>query len=91
MDRSFTMSGAAGEFPIRRIYNRTIVDELRRKQVKLGFRFGGRSNVEWAGHPNWYFRISKFSIPYLRHESVPKTWFLDQLKQIPGRFGETML
>jgi hypothetical protein len=69
--------------PIRRIYNRTIVDELQRKQVKLGFDWRDDLDVEWAGHPNWYFRISKFSIPYLRHESVPKTWFLDRLEQIP--------
>ena len=40
-------------------------------------------DVEWAGHPNWYFRISKFSIPYLKHASVPKTWFLDQMEEIP--------
>jgi carbamoylphosphate synthase large subunit len=39
--------------------------------------------VEWAGHPNWYFRISKFSIPYLKHQSVPKTWFLDQVERVP--------
>jgi hypothetical protein len=69
--------------PIRRIYNRTIVDELQRKQVKLGFDWRDDLDVEWAGHPNWYFRISKFSIPYLRHESVPKTWFLDRLERIP--------
>jgi hypothetical protein len=69
--------------PIRRIYNRTIVDELQRKQVKLGFDWRDDLDVEWAGHPNWYFRISKFSIPYLRHESVPKTWFLDRLENIP--------
>jgi hypothetical protein len=72
-----------GRVPIRRIYNRAIVDELQRKGVKLGFDFRDDLAVEWAGHPNWYFRISKFSIPYLRHESVPKTWFLDQLKEIP--------
>jgi hypothetical protein len=72
-----------GRVPIRRIYNRAIVDELQRKGVKLGFDFRDDLAVEWAGHPNWYFRISKFSIPYLRHESVPKTWFLDQLKDIP--------
>jgi hypothetical protein len=41
-------------------------------------------DVEWAGHPNWYFRISKFSIPYLKHPSVPKTWFLDQLRELPS-------
>jgi hypothetical protein len=72
-----------GRVPIRRIYNRAIVDELQRKSVKLWFDWRDHLDVEWAGHPNWYFRISKFSIPYLRHESVPKTWFLDQLKQIP--------
>jgi hypothetical protein len=69
--------------PIRRIYNRTIVDELQRKDVKLGFDWRDDLEVEWAGHPNWYFRISKFSIPYLRYESVPKTWFLDRLERIP--------
>jgi hypothetical protein len=69
--------------PIRRIYNRAIVDELQRKNVKLAFDWRDDLNVEWAGHPNWYFRISKFSIPYLRHESVPRTWFLDRLDQIP--------
>jgi hypothetical protein len=69
--------------PIRRIYNRTIVDELERKNVKLGFDWRDDLDVEWAGHPNWYFRISKFSIPYLKHESVPKTWFLDRLEEIP--------
>ncbi|MFZ0310123.1 MAG: hypothetical protein WCC89_06315 [Candidatus Sulfotelmatobacter sp.] len=72
-----------GRVPIRRIYNRAIVDELQRKGVKLGFDWRDDLDVEWAGHPNWYFRISKFSIPYLRHESVPKTWFLDSLERIP--------
>jgi len=69
--------------PIRRIYNRTIVDELERKGVKFGFDWRDELDVEWAGHPNWYFRISKFSIPFLKHESVPKTWFLDRLPEIP--------
>jgi hypothetical protein len=69
--------------PIRRIYNRTIVDELERKSVKLPFDWRDELDVEWAGHPNWYFRISKFSIPYLKHESVPKTWFLNRLDEIP--------
>jgi hypothetical protein len=70
--------------PIKRIYNRAIVDELQRKNVKLNFDWRDELDVEWAGHPNWYFRISKFSIPHLKHESVPKTWFLDQLDEIPA-------
>jgi hypothetical protein len=70
--------------PIRRIYNRTIVDELQRKNIKLAFDWRDELDVEWAGHPNWYFRISKFSIPYLKHDSVPKTWFLDRMEEIPA-------
>ena len=69
--------------PIKRIYNRAIVDELERKGAKLGFDFRDDLDLEWAGHPNWYFRISKYSIPYLKHQSVPKTWFLDQLDAMP--------
>lgn len=70
--------------PIHRIYNRAIVDELERKNVQLNFDWRDDLAVEWAGHPNWYFRISKFSIPYLKHPSVPKTCFLDQLEEIPS-------
>jgi len=69
--------------PIRRIYNRAIVDELVRKKLKLNFRFDEELDVEWAGHPNWYFRMSKFSLPYLRHKSVPKTYFLDRVSELP--------
>jgi len=68
--------------PINRIYNRTIVDELMRKNLKLPFRLTGDLQVEWAGHPNWYFRMSKFSLPYLRHECVPQSWFLDRVGNV---------
>jgi len=72
-----------GDVPIHRIYNRVIVDELQRKQIRPPFDFRDDLDVEWAGHPNWYFRISKFSLPYLRHPSVPKTWFLSELTETP--------
>jgi hypothetical protein len=71
------------KIPIQRIYNRAIVDELQRRGIAPAFDFRDELEVEWAGHPNDYFRISKFSIPYLRHPSVPQTWFLDQLHHIP--------
>src|SRR5215469_3077350 len=70
--------GGRRRIPIRRIYNRAIVDELVRRNPKLDFRFGDDLDVEWAGHPNWFFRMSKFSLPYLRHECVPKTQFLSE-------------
>ena len=71
------------EIEVRRIYNRCIVDELERKGVTLPFDLREEIDVEWAGHPNWYFRISKFSIPYLNHRCVPETWFLDENPTIP--------
>ncbi|HXW90485.1 MAG TPA: hypothetical protein VEK33_08050 [Terriglobales bacterium] len=70
--------------PIHRIYNRAIVDELVRKKPKLTFRFDEELKVEWAGHPNWYFRMSKFALPYLRHPCVPRTQFLSQPTMVGG-------
>ncbi|MFZ0685536.1 MAG: hypothetical protein WAM89_08315 [Terriglobales bacterium] len=75
---------AGKRIPIERIYNRTIVDELERKGIAPPFDFRDDLDVEWAGHPNWYFRISKYSIPYLKHPSVPRTWFLDQMTEVPA-------
>ena len=69
--------------PIKRIYNRVIPDELARKQIQLSFGYGDDLDVEWAGHPAWYFRLSKFSIPWLTHASVPETRFLDGIEQLP--------
>jgi hypothetical protein len=63
--------------PIHRIFNRVIVDELIRKNVTLPFDYRDELDIEWAGHPNWYFQISKFSIPYLDHPTVPTAVFLD--------------
>ena len=73
---------------IRRIYNRVIVDELIQKQVTLPFRYGEDLDVEWAGHPNWYFRISKYSIPFLRHTAVPEAVFLNEW--LEGAGSETL-
>ena len=60
------------------------MDELERRNIAPPFDFREDLDVEWAGHPNDYFRVSKFSIPYLRHASVPQTWFLDRLDGIPA-------
>ena len=68
---------------IKRIYNRVIPDELERKRIQLPFGYGDDLDVQWAGHPAWYFRISKFSIPFLNHPSVPDTRFLDGIESLP--------
>ena len=76
---------------IKRIYNRVIVDELVRKDIQPGFQFTDDLDVEWAGHPNWFFRLSKFSLPWFRHVSVPETWFVSDLKELPENLDEYVL
>lgn len=51
--------------PIHRIYNRAIADEMIARKVQLPFRLTDPWEVEWAGHPNWYFLISKYAVPWL--------------------------
>ncbi len=69
--------------PIRRIYNRAIADEVVRSGAELPFSFRDELAVEWAGHPNWFFRISKFSLPFIRHATVPRTFFLHEMSTPP--------
>lgn len=69
--------------PIHRIYNRAIVDELVRSGAQLPFSFRDELDVEWAGHPNWFFRISKFALPFIQHPTVPRTFFLHDVKTLP--------
>ena len=71
--------------PVERIYNRMIVDEVVRKNVELPFDYRDELQVEWAGHPNWYFQVSKFSLPHLRHATVPAAVFLDEWMAGIGR------
>jgi hypothetical protein len=71
--------------PVERIYNRVIVDELVRKAVRLPFDYRDELQVEWAGHPNWYFEVSKFSLPHLDHQTVPAAVFLDDWYAGKGR------
>lgn len=72
------------EIQIKRIYNRVIFDELElRKDLKLDFSFSDDLDIEWAGHPNWFFRISKFILPILKGKYFIETTLLSDLKQIP--------
>jgi hypothetical protein len=70
--------------PIHRIYNRTIVDELERRGITIPFDWRDDIDVEWAGHPNWFFRLSKFSLPYLHHPAVPRTRVLSEAGPVPN-------
>ncbi len=76
--------------PVRRMYNRAIVDELIAREVRIRFDLTHAWTLEWAGHPNWYFLISKFSVPWLSrppfpHPAVPPAVFLDEFLDGTGR------
>jgi hypothetical protein len=69
---------------IKRIYNRVIFDELNlRKDLKYEFSFEEELEVEWAGHPNWYTRISKFILPFLKGKYFIDTILLSEMESIP--------
>lgn len=71
---------------IKRIYNRVIFDDLQQQTQAVqekGKILLEDLNVEWVPHPNWFYRISKYTLPFLNHQFVPKTSFLHELKEIP--------
>jgi hypothetical protein len=69
---------------IKRIYNRVIFDELiRRTDLMLEFNLTEDVDVEWAGHPNWFFRISKYTMPFIKSEYVPECKFLSDYSTFP--------
>lgn len=67
---------------IKRIYNRVIFDELDKIEgLKTDFDFRDELDVKWITHPNWFFKISKFLLPKLHHEYVPKSYFLNEFPE----------
>ncbi len=67
---------------IERIYNRLIFDELQQQDEPVrtkGRLFFEDLDVEWIPHPNWFFRISKYTLPYLHHPYVPETHFIKDI------------
>ena len=80
----FYKNDKGDEIQVKRIYNRVIFDELDlRTDLKLNFNFSNDYDVEWAGHPNWFFRISKFILPYLKGKYFIETTLLSDLKEVP--------
>lgn len=69
---------------VERIFNRVIFDELiRRDDLDRQFRFNMDANIEWVGHPNWFFRLSKYTLPFLKSKYVPDSYFLSDVDNIP--------
>lgn len=70
---------------IKKIYNRVIFDELdQRDDIQSEFHFGDEVEVEWVGHPNWFFRISKYTMPLFKSKYVPECFYLNELDEYPA-------
>jgi len=76
---------AGKKIQIKRIYNRLIFDDLKSSAASLPpfIDITDALDVEWIPHPNWFYRISKYTLPFIRHTYVPETWFLNEIKQLP--------
>jgi hypothetical protein len=72
---------------VKRIYNRVIFDDLQQQTQEVqekGKIFFEELDVEWVPHPNWFYRISKYTLPFIRHPYVPETFFLSDVSQPPA-------
>ena len=62
---------------VERIYNRVIFDELSKRQDLLrDFDFSTPYDVSWVGHPHWFSRISKHTLPLFRSRYAPPAHYL---------------
>lgn len=71
---------------IERIYNRLIFDDLFQQSKEVqekGKILQQELNVKWVPHPNWFYRLSKFTLPFIKHPYVPETHFLNEVKELP--------
>ncbi len=75
----------AEQIQIKRIYNRLIFDEIGQNTDIFKTSFDPREelDIEWITHPNWFYRISKYTMPFLDSEFVPETRFLNTIESIP--------
>ncbi len=82
------------ETEIKRIYNRVIFDDLQQQTLEVqekGKILFEELDVEWAPHPNWFYRISKYTLPFIHHPFVPETRFLSEIKELPSNLENYVL
>ena len=77
---------------VNRIYNRVIFDELHsRKDLGNIIDIREDIDVEWVPHPDWFYRVSKYTLPFIVHPCVPETFFLNEIKQLPADLNNFVL
>lgn len=90
-DKLYYTSPEGNKIFIKRIYNRLIFDDLQQQEISGDIvDLKKQYDVEWVPHPNWFYRISKFTLPFIDNPYVPETFFLNELKQ-PVNLDEYVL
>ncbi len=79
------------EIPIERIYNRVIFDELVKKNIQYSYSLDDDLDVTWVGHPNWFYKISKFSLPQIKSKYSPECFYLSDVESYPDDLGNYVL
>lgn len=90
----FYYNSAGKKIQVNRIYNRIIFDDLQQQSTEIqekGKLLLEELDVEWVPHPNWFYRISKYTLPFIDHPYVPKTFFLNELDTIPDDLDQYVL
>ena len=64
---------------VKRIYNRIVFDELEKEGTQLPFRYTDQLDVTWCSHPNWYWVLSKYTLPFVDHPAVPRARTLKEI------------
>ncbi len=92
-ERNLYYMNEGKKIQVKRIYNRVIFDELLQQKEALGnfVDLTQELDVEWVPHPNWFYRISKFTLPFIKHPYAPETFFLNEVKQLPGNLENFVL
>ena len=82
------------DIKIDRIYNRIVADELKKQSAEIKEKAAilySDLDASWVTHPNHFFRISKYLLPFLKHDWIPKTEFVDQIESIPHHIENYIL
>jgi hypothetical protein len=78
--------------PVKRIYNRIVFDELEKANLKLPFDYRDDLDVTWCSHPNWYWVLSKYTLPFVRNAAVPRARTLREIgRDVPENLADYVL
>lgn len=88
----FYLDESGRKVPVERIYNRVIFDELQKRiDLQREFFFENEYNIRWVGHPHWFARISKHTLPLFDSEFVPKSFYVNELSGVPDDLDRYVL